>query len=366
MHAESKSAIHAAMAANGTIALLKGFGAAVTGSASMFSEAVHSLVDTGNQVLLLIGMRDSSRAADNRHHFGKNGAMFFWVLFVGVSIFGLGAIVSGLECWHKLAHPEPLDHSVYDLFGFLHPSLKGTASIPAWGLNLSILVGAMLAEGKSCLVALKAFSDESDGKGILRALRDAKDPTVPAVIIEDFAAVLGLGVAMACQILAYAYDEPLFDAAGCGIISLILCFASLFLIVECRSLQMNEAIEPGALQSVIDAIESRSNISRVSEIKTMHIGPTAVLVCLSVDFVDTMSAAGVEAAVGSLRDEIERILASHYGKNVEASVYINVESWRTFGEGFMPEPEGEEEDGGKEVEEEKSKAKESESGTKTA
>jgi cation diffusion facilitator family transporter len=339
----SKTAIYGAAAANLVIACLKAGGAAITGSASMASEAVHSLVDTGNQMLLLLGLAQAAKEPDAKHNFGYGGAMFFWVLVVGVCIFGLGASVSFYEGFHKLSNPGPLDANSYDLIGWIHPTLGNVLpAVPAWALNLGILTLAILAEGKSCAIAVAAFAKESSDKGMWRALRESKDPTVPAVIVEDSAAVAGLVVAFACQALAYSLEIPALDAIGSIIIGVLLAGAAAFLIIECRSLSMNEAIDPDAVSEIMELVEAHPKITKVCEIKTTHMGPTTVLVCLSVDFTDSMNARQIETAVGHLRLQVEEILARIYGRTMMADVYINVESFKTFGEGFLPEAEEEE------------------------
>lgn len=333
-----RSAIYGAARANLAIALLKGLGAFATGSAAMASEAIHSLVDTGNQALLLVGMREASKEADSQHNFGYGGAMFFWVLVVGVCIFGLGAATSLWEGISRLSEGAPLDRSAHSILGL---------DVPAWALNLGILAAAVAAEGRSCWIALAAFAGESKERGGLwRALRDTKDPTVPAVIVEDAAALAGLAAAALCQGAAYAFDIPMLDPIGSIAVGLILAFASVFLIVECRSLTMNEALDDDAVEAIIELAEAHPRITKVCEIKTTHMGPSNVLVCMSVDFADGISASAVESSVGRIRDGIESILAAHYGKGVSADVYINVESLRTFGEGFIPDLDEDGEEGG--------------------
>jgi divalent metal cation (Fe/Co/Zn/Cd) transporter len=228
-----------------------------------------------------------------------------------------------------IIHPHPLDQNTYMVVGL---------GIHAMWINLAILVGAMLAEGKACLVALRAFAHEAkEHGGVFKALRGTKDPTVPAVIVEDSAAVLGLAVAFICQCMAYYFNLPWIDAVGSIIIGLILLVASVFLIWECRSLAMNEAVDEETVAEIVEYVENSPRITKVCEIKTTHIGPEVVLVCMSVDFNNDISAHIVERNVGLMRDGIEAIIARNHGSHVKTEVYINVESFNTFGEGFIPD-----------------------------
>ena len=172
--ASSLKVIVAALAGNLAIALCKGVAAGVTGSAAMFSEAVHSVVDSGNELLLMYGLRRAARPADPEHPFGHGLELYFWVFVVAVLIFGVGAVVSAIQGMHKLVEPEPVKHVV---------------------VNYIVLGLSILFEIGSWIVAFREFRHQQVAPGWLASARRTKDPTVFAVLLEDTAALIGLSLA---------------------------------------------------------------------------------------------------------------------------------------------------------------------------
>ncbi len=189
----SKKVIYAALAGNGLIAISK-FGAATyTGSSAMLSEAIHSLVDTGNQGLLLHGLRRSRRPADTTHPFGYGTEVYFWAFVVAILIFALGAGVAIYEGVHKLANPQPMENVF---------------------VNYLVLGGAIVFEGGSWWVAFREFRKGKGDQGYLEAVRGSKDPTVFTVLFEDSAAMLGLIVALVGIALGDVLEIPAFDGVA--------------------------------------------------------------------------------------------------------------------------------------------------------
>ncbi len=283
----SKTVIYAALGGNVLIAVTKFVAAGFTGSAAMLSEAIHSSVDSGNQMLLLLGLRRAARPATARHPFGHGLELYFWTFVVAVLIFGVGAGVSVVEGISKIRDPHPLGSP--------------------W-INYLVLVVALIFEGVVWVVALRAFRDAKGTLGWFEAVHQSKDPTVFTVLFEDTAAMLGLLVALLGIWLGHTLDLPVLDGLASLVIGCILAGTATFLAWECQSLLTGEGTSP-AVQASIHAIAAADPaVARPNEILTMHFGPQDVLVALSLDFVDTGTAADVERAV----TRIERgIKAAH-------------------------------------------------------
>ena len=200
-HAGSLKVIVAALAGNIAIALCKIVAAVVTGSAAMFSEAVHSAVDSGNELLLLHGLRRAARPADAAHPFGHGLELYFWVFVVAVLIFGLGAVVSAIQGVHKLIEPEPVKHVI---------------------VNYIVLGLSIIFEIGSWTVAFREFRQQQETPGWLASARRSKDPTVFAVLLEDSAALVGLVMALVGIGLADQLNLPVLDGVASLGIALVL------------------------------------------------------------------------------------------------------------------------------------------------
>ena len=281
---ESKTTIYAALAGNLAIALTK-FGAAFwTGSAAMLSEAIHSTVDTGNQVLMLYGMRRSVRPATPAHPFGFGLELYFWTFVVAILIFGLGAGVSILEGIDKIRTPHPVENAF---------------------VNYIVLGLSFLFEGATWLVAFRAFRAQNRSIDLLEAVQRSKDPTVFTVLLEDSAALTGLliaGVGLAC---AQIFQLPRLDGVASVLIGLVLAGVAAFLAAECKGLMLGEAADP-AVRAGLRSIAARSpGVHGVNEVLTMHFGPRDVLAAISLDFDDALPAEAAERATSSIEREIK-------------------------------------------------------------
>jgi cation diffusion facilitator family transporter len=280
----SQGVIYAALGGNLLVAVTKFVAAGMTGSAAMLSEAIHSTVDSGNQLLLLLGIRLAARPANARHPFGHGLQLYFWTFVVAVLIFGVGAGVSVLEGIGKIRAPHPVES--------------------AWA-NYLVLGLALVFEGAVWIVALRAFRKIKGPLGWLEAVRMSKDPTVFTVLFEDTAALLGLLVALAGVALGQWLDMPVLDGVASLMIGLILAGTAMFLAWECQSLLTGEGAS-AAVQASIRAIASADpTVARPNEILTMHFGPQDVLAALSLDFIDTGTAADVERAVTRIERQIK-------------------------------------------------------------
>jgi cation diffusion facilitator family transporter len=279
----SKKVIYAALAGNTLIAISKYAAAGFTGSAAMLSEAVHSTVDTGNQALLLYGLKRAARPADAEHPFGHGLQLYFWVFVVAVLIFGVGA---GLSLYHGI---ERVRHS--------HPIENAYVSYIVFGL-------AMAFEGLVWVVAYRAFKHSQGQLGWLAAMRRSKDPVVFTVLLEDSAAMLGLIVAMAGVALSQAFDLPILDGAASIIIGLILAATAAFLAYEAQSLLTGEAVDPEIRADIRRIAAAEPGVAGTNEVLTMHFGPREVLVTLSLEFADELSATTVENTVSAIERRI--------------------------------------------------------------
>lgn len=280
----SRKVVIAALLGNGAIAVTKFFAAAYTGSSAMLSEAVHSVVDTGNQALILYGLKRAAKPADETHPFGYGMELYFWSFVVAILIFGVGAGVSIFEGIAKIREPHPV------------------ASVH---INYFVLGAAMVFEGGAWWVALKEFRKRKGEFGYFAALRRSKDPAVFTVLFEDTAAMLGLMVAMAGIAAAEYFDMPILDGVASVIIGVILAVVAILLAYECKGLLVGEAARQPVVQGIRDIAAAKAGVSAVNELLTMHLGPADILVNLSLDFADELPSQDLEAAISELETEIK-------------------------------------------------------------
>jgi len=281
----SRTVIFAALAGNSAIAVVKFAAAAFTGSAAMLSEAIHSVVDTGNQLLLLFGLRRAAKPADARHPFGYGLQLYFYTFVVAVLIFGVGGVVSISHGLEKIRHPAQI--------------------VSAW-VNYVVLALAILFEGAVWVVALKAFNRQRTGRSFLAAIRHSKDPTVFTVLFEDTAALLGLLVALAGVALSEALDQPVIDGVASVVIGVILMVTAYFLAAESQSLLTGEAASHDTRIGINRIARAEPGVVALNQALTMHFGPNEVFAALSLDFEDSLSAAEVERTVTRIERAIKQ------------------------------------------------------------
>ncbi len=281
--ASSLKVIVAALAGNVAIALCKTVAAAITGSAAMFSEAVHSAVDSGNELLLLYGLRRAARPADAAHPFGYGLELYFWVFVVAVLIFGLGAVLSAVQGVQKVTHPAAVEHVVVNYI--------------VLGLSIAFEIG-------SWVVAYREFRHQQIAPNWFASARRSKDPTIFAVLLEDSAALVGLMMALAGIALAQVLDMPVLDGVASLGIALVLMLTAGFLAYESQSLLTGEAVFPEVRRGIERIAGGTPGVVGINEVLTMHFGPREVLVNLSLDFDDRISAADIEAAVAAIAQRI--------------------------------------------------------------
>jgi len=301
MAGDSKKVIYAALTGNAAIAVTKFAAAAFTGSSAMLSEAIHSVVDTGNQVLLLWGIRKAKRPPDEHFPYGYGKEVYFWSFVVAIMIFAVGAGVSIYEGIKHLQHPREMTSPI---------------------VNYVVLALAMIFEGAAWLFAWIGFRKTKGAMGYLEAVRHGKDPTLFVVLFEDSAAMAGLVVAMVGIALVQITGIPYFDGLASVIIGLILASVAGWLAFETHGLLIGEAASKTVRDEIRRIVTSQPGIKHLNELLTMHVGPEAILVTLSVDFKDGLPSEDVEATVAALNREIHERIPE------VSRVFIETESYR--------------------------------------
>lgn len=281
----SKKVVYAALAGNLAIALTKVAAATWTGSSAMLSEAIHSAVDTCNQGLLLYGMRRAARPADRTHPFGHGMEIYFWAFIVALFIFGLGGAVSIYQGWHKFVSPEPIES--------------------AW-VNLVVLGASAVFEGLAFRAAWRELRRRNPDAPALTAVHRSKDPSVFAVLLEDAAALIGLALAALGIGFAVLLDVPELDGAASIAIGGVLIVTAIFLARETLSLLTGEGASAQILADVRAVLTSDPRVAEIDELLSMHLGPTDILLAVSVNFRDELIAPEVEQAVYDISVQLER------------------------------------------------------------
>jgi len=279
----SKLPLYGALAANLLIAIIKFIASALSGSSAMLSEGIHSLVDTGNSLLLLLGLHKSKKPADTSHPFGHGKELYFWSLIVAILIFSIGGGMSIYEGIMHLRHPNPLEDPT---------------------LSYIVLALAMVFEGAAFIIAYKNFSKTRVDKSFLTALKASKDPATFTVLFEDSAALLGLIVALLGVFLSHHFNNPYFDGLASVLIGVILASVAVLLATESKGLLIGE----GASKPVLDSIHKLANadpaVARIAPPLTMHLGPYEILLAMDIKFKSDLSATEIEAAIARLEKAI--------------------------------------------------------------
>jgi cation diffusion facilitator family transporter len=309
--ASSNKAIYAAIAGNGLIAVTKFIGAAISGSSAMIAEGIHSVVDTGNGGLLLLGKSRSQLPPDKKHPFGYGKELYFYTLIVAVLIFGVGGGVSIYEGILHTMHPGEIKEAGYSFFGFTFGGLT---------LNLVVLGLAMIFEGYALTVAWNEFKKVRGDTPVWEAVRTGKDPTAFMVLFEDAAAEAGLIVAAIGISLAHWLEMPVLDGIASIGIGVILCIVASFLVWESRGLLLGESAAPAVTDSIREIARADDAVQKVRRALTMHMGPQDVILNLDLTFFEDLSAEEVEEAV----DRMERNVRE---KHAEVNhIFIEAES----------------------------------------
>lgn len=285
-HSSSAKVIIAALAGNLAIAVTKLIAFLLTGSSAMLTEAIHSAVDTGNQGLLMLGLKRAARPPSQTHPFGYGMELYFWAFVVALLIFALGGAFSIYEGWTKVLKPEPIGR--------------------AW-VNFLVIGIAALFEGGSFLVAWKEFKKTRGKVPFLAALRGSKDPSVFAVLLEDGAALAGLAIAALGVAGSTLLGLPWADGAASMAIGVLLVLVAIFLANETRSLLTGEAASPRIVAAVRQVLTNDPRIETVAEVLSMHLGPQEILLGVTLDFQDALTAGEIEDAADDFANAIRGV-----------------------------------------------------------
>jgi cation diffusion facilitator family transporter len=276
----------AAILANATIMVAKFVMAAVSGSSAMLAEGVHSAVDTANQGLIILGIHRSRRPADHDHPFGYGKEIYFWALVYAGLLFAIGGGVSIYEGITSLSDPEPPTSYV---------------------ANYVVLTIALVAEGISWVIAVRAIKREEHGRGFFDKLFRSKDPSRFVVVGEDSAAILGVVAAFIGLGLTQLTGSPYYDAAASVVIGLLLAASAMYLTSQTRHLLVGQSTDRDLLQRIHERTKARNDVEDTGEAFTMHVGPDAILVALDVRFASELSADDVARAVDDIEADIRRM-----------------------------------------------------------
>ncbi|AIZ62573.1 cation transporter [Hymenobacter sp. DG25B] len=282
-NSSSRLVVYGAIGANMAIALSKFIAAFFTGSSAMLSEGIHSLVDSGNGLLILWGLKRSEAPPDARHPFGHSKELYFWTVIVAVLVFSVGGGLSLYKGWEHIKQPAPL-------------------SDPTW--NYWVLGLAMLFEGIACFMAFREFQKTRGSQGFWKALRASRDPAVFAILLEDLAALLGLVIALAGIFFGHLLNNVYLDGAASMAIGVLLIFMAIFMLRETKGLLVGEGVDAPTLASLRDLTAADPDVTLLRNPLSMYLGPQDAMLALDVQFRQDMTVAEVEQSVQRLQDAI--------------------------------------------------------------
>lgn len=266
----------AALGANLAIAVSKFVAWGISGSSSMLAEGVHSVADSGNQILLLVGGRKAQRAADEEHPFGYGRERYIFGFLVSIVLFTIGGLFACYEGYEKIRHPHPLDD---------------------WYWPLGVLLFAIVAEGFSFRTAVRESQHAKGGQSWVGFIRTAKAPELPVVLFEDFGALIGLALALIGVGLSVATHDGVWDGAGTLAIGVLLVCIALVLAVETKSLLLGEAAAPAVVAGIRASLVDGELVTRVIHMRTLHLGPEELLVAAKIAVRPDASAMDVASAI---------------------------------------------------------------------
>ncbi len=285
---DSTLSVIGAIAANLLIAILKFVAASFTASAAMLSEGIHSLIDTTNGLLLLLGIKRSKKGASKTHPFGQGKEIYFWSFVVAILIFAFGGGIAVHEGIKHLTHPPTqIDHSNI-----------------IW--SYGVIIGAIIFEGSSLLYAMKQFRKKYP-TGFTSALEESKDAASMAVIIEESAAMIGLVIALIGITLTYFTNNPVYDAISSIAIGVLLFIVAGFLAKETQDLLIGESISNQDLKMIKNILKQYNELEFFGNIKSMHLGPDEVLLALEVNFKDNVTLHELENIVEKIKKQIRKV-----------------------------------------------------------
>lgn len=304
-------AVVAAMAANGAIAIAKFVAFLVTGASSLLAESIHSVADTGNQGLLLLGGKRAKRAADEEHPFGYGRERYFWSFVVAIVLFMLGAVFAIYEGIHKIQHPEPLES-------------------PVWAYG--VLAFALVVEGLSFRTAVVEANKVRGRASWFQFIRNAKAPELPVVILEDAGALAGLVIALGAVTTAEVTGEPIWDGIGTLSIGILLGIIAIILVIEMKSLLIGESATKKDVETITAAIEIDPAVQRLIYMRTQHQGPEELLVGAKVELDHTLTFPEVCEVVNRIERNVRANVPMARIMYIEPDVTVERRAAPTIGE----------------------------------
>ena len=282
----TQKVLYASIAGDLLIAAIKIVAAAYTGSSAMWSEAVHSLVDSSNSILLLYGVHRSKRPPDQEHPFGYGREIYFWSFVVAVQVFALGAGVAFVDGVTHVLDPTPIEFAQ---------------------VNSVVLGLSALFNGATWLIAMRGFKEQTGCADIFKAIRASKDPPSFMVVFEDSAAMIGLLVAFAGSYLSVRLDLPILDGVASIVISLVLALTAAFLARETKGLLIGESADPAIVMSLLRIATEMEGVDHANGILTVHLAPQQIAVALSLEFADELDTPAIERKVSALEQRLRTL-----------------------------------------------------------
>ncbi len=280
---DSLKSILFALGANSSIAIAKGFAAAWTGSGAMLAEAIHSLADSGNQLLLLLGLKQSKRPANMEYPLGFGKSIYFWSFLVALVLFSLGGVFSVYEGWHKVNHPEEISNPM---------------------LAVGVLLFAMVAEAISLWGCIREINKERRGRNYFKWFRESRSSELVVVFGEDIAALLGLGLALIAILMATLTGDPVYDAIGSASIGVLLLVIAFYIAVEVKALLIGQSVEPYVLEEMRQFLQNRPEIDKLFNLLTMQMGHDA-MVAVKAQMALTGSERGMLEAINKVESDFK-------------------------------------------------------------
>ncbi len=297
----SNLVLFGALTANMGIAVAKFIAASITGSSSMLSEGIHSVVDSLNQILLLYGEHRADRPHDSQHPFGYGRELYFWSFVVAILIFAVGAGVSFYEGYVHFVEPEPLSDPT---------------------INYVVLALAFLLDGASWVIAVREFASSKGEVSWWTAMRRSKDPAVFIVVFEDSAALLGLSVAALGVWASHTFDSPSLDGVASMVIGVLLAMVAVLLARETKGLLIGERADDHVVERVRSIVAGQEWVAAVNHVRTVHTGPRQVFVAISADINDDVTMGQGEQLIEALERELKAEMPEL------SSIYIRPEKQR--------------------------------------
>jgi cation diffusion facilitator family transporter len=283
-----RKVVIAALGSNALIALAKFVAAALSGSAAMAAEATHSLADTANQALLLVGMKLSSRTNPERYPLGRASERYFWAFVVSLLLFLLGGLFAIYEGVHKLLSPGDKPGKLL--------------------ISVAVLVISLGLEGASFWVASREFARGRGGRSLRAALFDGRDPTIPLVLLEDTGAVIGLGIALLSILVTWITGSTIADAVGSLAIGILLCTVGLSLAFETHGLLIGEGVTREMKERALGVIRATPGVEGVTQFLSLHLGPDTILLALKIRFRRGAIVEEVEQTTNLLEERIRAVV----------------------------------------------------------